>query len=140
MIFDLKQFDAVEVSPCIDFLHRSGSEFTESYDSKEDWLNDLSADDLTVMRSYWSVFLLYSDDSGEHGRECVADFKSGEQAELVASALLLSMAGDVEDALRDLRDCLSESHQHEVDNNHFGDGPECSYCRAIKKADAILGE
>lgn len=36
-----------------------------------------------------------------------------------------------------LRDYLIETHQEEIDNKHYGD-KTCSYCDAIKEANAFL--
>ena len=38
-----------------------------------------------------------------------------------------------------LADYLEESHEDEVGENHYGDGPDnCSYCQAIAEARRIL--
>ena len=34
---------------------------------------------------------------------------------------------------------LTEAHEEELNNNHFGDDPaDCSYCRIIAEANALL--
>jgi len=36
---------------------------------------------------------------------------------------------------------LAEAHQHEIDSNHYGDGPDgCSYCKDIKIAKSIIAK
>jgi len=45
---------------------------------------------------------------------------------------------DILSVLSTLRDYLQESHQDELDNHHHGDDSDCSYCKALEKADAIL--
>jgi len=41
--------------------------------------------------------------------------------------------------LETLLDCFEESHETELNNDHYGDGPDgCSYCEAIADARRIL--
>ena len=37
-----------------------------------------------------------------------------------------------------LADFLEEAHESEIDNNHSGDGPDCTYCDAIAAARRLL--
>lgn len=40
---------------------------------------------------------------------------------------------EVEADIQTLADCLNEAHEDEVNENHFGDGPEgCNYCDQIE--------
>jgi hypothetical protein len=46
---------------------------------------------------------------------------------------------EILDSLVEVTEMLREAHQDEVENNHYGDGPEgCSYCKAIRRAEAII--
>lgn len=40
--------------------------------------------------------------------------------------------------VRNLSDCLTESHEDEVKAGHYGDGPSCSYCLTLKEAAEVL--
>jgi len=41
--------------------------------------------------------------------------------------------------IRRLAAYLREAHQDELDNDHYGDGPEgCTYCAALAEADLFL--
>ncbi len=52
---------------------------------------------------------------------------------------LLAENTELRKSLQELVDYLSEAHQEEIIGNHFGDDPaECSYCKAIDKAKAII--
>lgn len=43
------------------------------------------------------------------------------------------------DRLVEIRACLAEAHQDELNRDHHGDKPEtCSYCRAIKAAQPVV--
>jgi hypothetical protein len=42
------------------------------------------------------------------------------------------------EACSGLLDCLLESHRDEIETDHHGDGPDCSYCDAIREARAAL--
>lgn len=45
------------------------------------------------------------------------------------------------ESLRQLRDYLAESHAHEVEAGHYGDGDTgCTYCAAIKAAEGVLAQ
>jgi len=40
--------------------------------------------------------------------------------------------------IENLKNLLTEAHQLEVEENHFGDKHRCSYCAAIHEAEEIL--
>ena len=61
-----------------------------------------------------------------------------EQTEAQA-AQMFAVAPNLLAALERTAEYLAESHQDEIDKNHYGDGPEgCSYCEAIKEARAAI--
>jgi len=89
MTFDLRQFDGVEVSLCVEFwldnTEHSVQTFTESYSSEEEFAAEPSIHD--IRKKYWAVVLRYKDGGDMHGREYFADFVDEEQAALVGSKL-----------------------------------------------------
>lgn len=44
----------------------------------------------------------------------------------------------LQDALDMMIDDMEEAHVEELISNHQGDGPDCSYCRNIAHAKAVL--
>lgn len=94
MILDLTLFDAVEVDFCVELWGSANqsdtSSYVEAYGSKEEAEADMSAFD--VKETYWSVFLRYKDGGDMHGRECLCDMPTKEQAEHVAQLMECAIA------------------------------------------------
>ena len=57
-----------------------------------------------------------------------------------ANARLIAAAPDLLNCLSRLVDDLTESHEDELNSDHSGDGPDCSYCRNIDRARAAIAK
>ena len=58
-----------------------------------------------------------------------------------ANARLIAAAPELLAITELLADSLEESHMDEVEQDHYGDGPEgCSYCAAIARARAAIAK
>ena len=68
------------------------------------------------------------------GERVATAFQRAENAALIAAA------PDLFDALCQIIDDMTESHADEVNNNHNGDGLDCSYCRTIARARAAIAK
>jgi len=57
-----------------------------------------------------------------------------------ANLRLMASAPDLLDCLNRLVDDLTEAHEDELNSDHNGDGPDCSYCRNIARARAAIAK
>jgi hypothetical protein len=74
----------------------------------------------------------------DNGIVLVRDYNNGGPAVFLTP--VHEAASNLLAALETLIEDMAETHQEEIDSNHQGDGPDCSYCRDIASARAVIAK